>query len=523
MAMKLDNKTTQADFTLAFSRLSHRGPNRTQIDCRDGIALGFHRLAVMDPSEKGNQPFILDQQSLLCNGEIFNYQDIRKELGGTFKSQSDCEVILPLIKKDGLEKTCQKLDGEFAFVIWDSKYNIFLAARDPIGIRAFFYGKSNTSEDLVFASEAKALVPLCHDIKPFPPGHYFDGTNFQSYLDICQVTCAPITEHSTILTGIHQYLTQAVEKRLKADVPIGFLLSGGLDSSLVCAIAQRKLTEPIKTFAIGMKEDPIDLKHAKKVAESIGSEHKEYFMTQSMLLKSLDEVIYHLESWDITTIRASLGMYLLCQFIRKESSVKVLLTGEVSDELFGYKYTDFAPSPKAFQEESQKRIRELHMYDVLRADRCISAHGLEGRVPFSDQKFVQFVMAIDPQMKMNRTGMGKALLREAFAKDNYLPQSILFREKTAFSDGVGHSLMDSIQAYCEQKYSDQDLEQSKSKYSSGIPFSKESLFYREIFAKHYPDQGDLICDYWMPNKTWKNCNVSDPSARVLPNYGKSAQ
>jgi Asparagine synthase (glutamine-hydrolyzing) len=311
---------------------------------------------------------------------------------------------------------------------------------------------------------------------------------------------------------------------MDADAPVGFLLSGGLDSSLVCAVAQKMNPEkPIKTFAIGMSEDAIDLKYAQEVADYIHSDHTVVYMTKEEVLESLDEVIKILGTYDITTIRASMGMYLICKKIHKISDVRVLLTGEISDELFGYKYTDFAPNAEEFQKESQKRIRELHMYDVLRADRCISSNSLEARVPFGDIDFVKYVMAIDPEKKLNKYNKGKYLLRHSF-EGNYLPEDILYREKAAFSDAVGHSMVDYLKEYAETCYSDEKFEKTCKKYDyHAEPFTKESLLYREIFEKYYPGQAEMIVDFWMPNKEWEGCNVNDPSARVLANYGASGR
>ena len=316
-------------------------------------------------------------------------------------------------------------------------------------------------------------------------------------------------------------LIAAVEKRLDADAPVGFLLSGGLDSSLVCSIAAKKLGKPIRTFAIGMDTDAIDLKYARQTAEYLGSEHHEIIINRDMVINSLEEVIRLLGTWDITTIRASMGMYLLCKAIHEQTDVRVLLTGEISDELFGYKYTDYAPTADAFQQESQKRIRELYMYDVLRADRCISSNSIEARVPFGDLDFVRYVMAIDPEKKLNRYGKGKYLLRKAFEGD-WLPSEILWREKAAFSDAVGHSMVDDIKEYAESLYTEEEFQMRRANYSAHcMPFTKESLFYREIFEKYYHDQSRTIVGFWMPNKAWPGCNVNDPSARVLANYGAS--
>ena len=230
-----------------------------------------------------------------------------------------------------------------------------------------------------------------------------------------------------------------------------------------------------------------------------------------------------LGTWDITTIRASIGMYLVCKWIHEHTDVRVLLTGEISDELFGYKYTDFAPSAAAFQEEAEKRIRELHVYDVLRADRCISVNSLEARVPFGDLKFVRYAMSIDPELKMNTHNMGKYLIRKAFADDHILPDEILWRQKAAFSDAVGHSMVNDLKALAERTYTDKEFIEKASKYGYCRPFTKESLLYRELFETYYPGQAAMIPDFWMPNKTWPGCNVEDPSARVLSNYGASGQ
>lgn len=307
---------------------------------------------------------------------------------------------------------------------------------------------------------------------------------------------------------------------MDADAPLGFLLSGGLDSSLVCAVSAKILKKPIRTFAVGMNTDAIDLKYARQVADYIGSEHTEIYITKEDVLEALPVVISILGTYDITTVRASIGMYLLCRAIHEKTDIRVLLTGEISDELFGYKYTDFAPSPEAFQQESEKRLRELYMYDVLRADRCISANSLEARVPFGEIDFVKYVMSIDPSKKMNIYGKGKYLLRHAFEGD-YLPPDILMREKAAFSDAVGHSMVDDLKEYAERTYTDEEFEKKRMKYTFATPFTKESLLYRELFEQYYPGKAEMIRDFWMPNKAWKGCDVNDPSARVLSNYGAS--
>jgi asparagine synthase (glutamine-hydrolysing) len=490
--------------------------------------LGFHRLAIIDTSPDGNQPFSTPDVSLVCNGEIYNYHQLRSEFSDySYTSQSDCEVIIPLFLNRGIEKTAQSLDAEFAFVLHDKGGDKFYAARDPLGIRPLFYGiPDHENNALAFASEAKALTPFCNQVKPFPPGHFYvgDGMGLPRFHPYNEITKQEPTNDDlpTILTNIRELLTEGVRKRLQSDVPIGFLLSGGLDSSLVCAIAARLSDKPITTFSVGIDTNPIDTKYAKQVAEYLGSDHHEVIFTEEEVKNTLDELIYHLETWDITTIRAAMGMYLVCKYIREKTDIRVVMTGEVSDELFGYKYTDFAPSAEEFQKEAVKRIDEIHLYDVLRADRSISAHGLEARVPFSDRDFVAYVMSIPGSVKMNTYGIEKALLRKAFEGD-YLPHSILYRAKAAFSDAVGHRMVDYLKELAAERYPVERLFDPEQQVllQKPRPFTLESKMYRDIFEKHFPGHSSLIPAFWMPNKNWKNCDVDDPSARVLPNYGDS--
>ncbi len=513
---------TYYDFKKGFDKTISRGPDDSRIiDTGKGL-LGFHRLSIMGLTPDGMQPFELDGSYVVCNGEIYGYEKIKEELSKKykFKSGSDCEILLPMYREYGTGMFAM-LDAEFALIIFDGKTGKYIAARDPIGIRPLFYGYDKKGV-ILFASEAKNLVGMCDRVMPFPPGHYYIDGRFVQYCDIADVKEICRDSLETVCKKIHDKLIAGVEKRLVADAKVGFLLSGGLDSSLVCAIAAKKSGKPIKTFAIGMSEDAIDLKYAKQVADYIGSDHTEVIMTKEQVLSELDKVVSILGTYDITTIRASMGMYLLCKWIHENTDIRVLLTGEISDELFGYKYTDFAPSPEEFQKESQKRVRELYMYDVLRADRCISVKSLEARVPFGDLDFVKYVMSVDPAKKMNVYGKGKYLLRHAFEGD-YLPHDILYREKAAFSDAVGHSMVDYLKEYANSYYTDSEFEEIKKKYTHAVPFTKESLLYREIFEKYYPGQSDMVVDFWMPNKSWKGCDVNDPSARVLSNYGDSGK
>lgn len=511
------------DFQKGFVQTISRGPDCSRIvDTGNGF-LGFHRLAIMGLTPEGMQPFSLNGNYIVCNGEIYGFERWKKSLSENyhFASDSDCEILLPMYQEYGTEMF-KLLDAEFACIIYDGTTQEYIAARDPIGIRPLYYGYDNNGV-IIFASEAKNLVSLCDKVMPFPPGHYYKQGKFICYCDIAHVDKVCRDDLETVCKNIHDKLVAGIEKRLVADAKVGFLLSGGLDSSLVCAVAARKSSQPIRTFAIGMSEDAIDLKYAKQTADYIGSCHTEVIITKDDVLSSLKEVIHLLGTFDITTIRASMGMYLVCKAIHEQTDIRVLLTGEISDELFGYKYTDFAPSAEEFQKEAEKRIRELHMYDVLRADRCISVNSLEARVPFGDLDFVRYVMAIDPEKKLNTYGKGKYLLRHAFEEGGYLPEEILWREKAAFSDAVGHSMVDYLKEYAQQYYTDEEFTAKCQAYSHARPFTKESLLYREIFEQYYPGQGEMIVDFWMPNKTWEGCDVNDPSARVLANYGASGE
>lgn len=513
---------TKEEFKHCFDKTVSRGPDMQRIEEVPGGMLGFERLSIMDLSESGMQPFAFGENRVVCNGEIYGFRSIREALSEkyTFISESDCEILLPMYREYGM-KMFEKLDAEFACIIFDAEKKALIAARDPIGIRPLYYGYTKVGE-IVFASEAKNLVDLVERIQPFPPGHYYADGKFVCYRDMTQVTEVCQDDVDTICKNIHDKLVTGISKRLDADAPLGFLLSGGLDSSLVCAVSAMILQKPIRTFAIGMKTDAIDLKYAREVADYIHSDHTEVIITKEDVLTALPEVISVLGTYDITTIRASIGMYLVCKAIHEQTDIRVLMTGEISDELFGYKYTDFAPDGDSFQKEAQKRIRELHMYDVLRADRCISSNSIEARVPFGDLDFVQYVMSIDPAKKMNVYNMGKYLLRHAFEGD-YLPHDILMREKAAFSDAVGHSLVDNLKEFAETQYTEEAFQKGCAKYTFATPFTKESLLYRDIFESYYPGQAEMVADFWMPNKEWEGCNVNDPSARALSNYGASGK
>ena len=549
--------SSQADPRLVAEMLAKtitRGPDDTRITETGNGFLGFNRLSIMGLTPEGMQPFMLGHNAVVCNGELYGFRKMRdalKKRGYSFRSASDCEILLPMYREFGTDMF-RLLDAEFALVLYDAQAQRYIAARDPVGIRPLYYGQDESGA-YVFSSEPKSLVGVCEKIMPFPPGHYAvidaaepgdtaaerqgtsiragrrsqtRGSSVQSmelheYRRIWKADGLHQEDLETITAMIREKLLAGIEKRLDADAPVGFLLSGGLDSSLVCGAAAKLLDKPLQTFSIGMDIDAIDLKYARKVADYIGSDHHEVIMTRDDVIAALEPVIHALGTWDITTVRASIGMYLVCKWIHENTDIRVILTGEISDEIFGYKYTDFAPDADAFQKESEKRIREIHMYDVLRADRCISVHSLEARVPFGDLDFLSYCMAIDPEKKMNTYGIGKYLLRHAFEKDDLIPYEILMREKAAFSDAVGHSMRRDLMDYAESLYTDQEYETKRQKYTHAMPFTKESLLYREIFEKYYPGQAEMVADFWMPNKEWEGCDVNDPSASVLSNYGAS--
>ena len=534
-----------ADIREALLKTKSRGPDDSRIVNTGNGWLGFNRLSIMGITESGMQPFVSRERNtcllsdltesaegyippedsdmiLVCNGEIYGFRSLRQELlakGYAFSSESDCEILPALYREHGTGMF-RMLDAEFALILYDRKENTYIAARDPIGIRPLYYGIRDDGT-YVFASEPKNLVPLVSSVKTFPPGHFFKNGVFTRYRDMSEVVSFHDDGPLRISENIHDLLFRGVKKRLDSDTPVGFLLSGGLDSSLVCGIAASMSDQPLETWSVGMDVDAIDLKYARQVADFIHSNHHEVIITRDDVIGALEPLIELLGTYDITTIRASMGMYLVCRAIHEQSDLRVILTGEISDEIFGYKYTDFAPSAEEFQKEAEKRIREIHMYDVLRADRCISVNSLEARVPFGDLDFVEYCMSIDPKKKMNRYGIGKYLLRRAFEDDELIPENILWREKAAFSDAVGHSLKDDLEAYAEQIYTDEAFEAGILKYGHARPFTKESLLYRDIFEKYYPGQSEMVVDFWMPNRNWEGCNVTDPSARVLSNYGES--
>ena len=500
-----------------YNKVSDRGPDSNNITYHKEVVLGFHRLAIIDLSDLGNQPFKHPYTDihLICNGEIFNYEHLRDSLNFTTFSDSDCEVILYLYNLYGIDLTLKSLDGEFAFLLYDEKRNKIIAARDPFGIRPLFIGKNTETNSIIFSSEMKG-IPDNYKIEHVKPGHYYEIDMDTKVLSkkqyyLYNYYSFPSSYNRQIEYNINKLLKSAVNKRLMSDREVGCLLSGGLDSSLIAGIAAKKLGKKLHTFSIGMPDSP-DIKFAREVADYIGSTHHEVVLDKDIFLKAIDEVIYTIESFDITTVRASVGHYLVSKYVRENTNVKVLLGGEGADELCGgYIYFQKAPSPEEFNNECLKLLKQIHIFDVLRSDRCISKWGLESRVPFLDKEFVSFYMSIDPKLKSDGH---KNLLRNSFASssEKIIPDSILKRKKEAFSDGVSsveNSWHKIIKEWVEPKIKDEDLNKS---------YTKEGQYYFKTFTDFFGIENiDIIPHYWLPNQEWVGKKI-DPSARDLDIY-----
>ena len=525
-----------------FNRISKRGPDNTQCRMENNVFLGFHRLSINDISESGNQPMVLNDYYLICNGEIFNHQKIIDEYGFKTKSKSDCEVILHLysylIEKisednsdpynDVMNILCNKLDGEFSFVLYDSMRNYIYVARDPYGVRPLFIG-TTSNNDIVFSSELKGLNNLVESAKQFEPGSYMViGNNIpQLKLEVTHnkyhniqlfdhiVNNDLITENE-ILESLNNFFREAVYKRMMSDKEICSLLSGGLDSSLVASIVSEKLgPNKLKTFAIGIKGSP-DLKYAQMVADHIKSVHHSIELTEEQFLEAIEEVIIAIESYDTTTVRASVGNYLVSKYIKENTDCKVIFNGDYADEVCGgYKYFKKTISDMEFHNECVRLVNDIHFFDCLRSDRSISNNGLEARVPFADKDFVNFYLSIRPGLRMSYDKIEKYMLRKAFMNDNLLPEEILWRQKEAFSDGVTaetRSWYEIIQEFVDTQMTDEYFEENKNKYHHNTPVLKESFYYREIFEKHYGGFDNVIPYFWMPK--WCG-DMTDPSAREI--------
>ena len=505
--IKTDVKALRQQALQLSKLLRHRGPDWSGVWNNDNAILVHERLAIVD-TENGAQPLINDNRNhiLAVNGEIYNHKQLEKGLGSPypFKTKSDCEVILPLYLEHGSD-FIDMLQGMFAFILYDGEQNRYLIARDHIGIIPLYYGYDEHGQ-LFVASELKALVPVCKQIKEFPPGHYFDSKigELRQYYKRDWMSYDAVKDNPADLGELKAALEHSVKSHLMSDVPYGVLLSGGLDSSLTSVIAQqfakRRVEDDDNTeawwprlhsFAVGLAGSP-DLVAAQKVADAIGTVHHTVHFTVQEGLDALRDVIYFLETYDVTTIRASTPMYLMARKI-KAMGIKMVLSGEGSDELFGgYLYFHKAPNAKEFHEETLRKLNRLHMFDCNRANKAMSAWGIEARVPFLDKEFMDVAMRLNPQAKMCGGGkMEKHILRQAF--DGVLPDEILWRQKEQFSDGVGYSWIDSLKAHAEKEVSDQQMATASFRFPVNTPDSKEAYYYRVIFEEHFPHAGAIAC------------------------------
>jgi asparagine synthase (glutamine-hydrolysing) len=495
-----DRTNCNIDYEISHQLLSVRGPDSQTYQVDSQRILGFTRLSINDISEDGNQPMKTTNTHLMCNGEIFNYKQLMEKYSIDCKSKSDCEVLLHLYEKDAFFP--REFNGDFAVFIEDMKRNRVVLSRDRVGVRPLFYGFAKNSGDFVVASEMKCLS-MCENIQHVVPGSivYFDKTTRQ-------ITIEKYYEVTSILTvskPVHflkDILIESTKRRLLSDRPIGCLLSGGLDSSVITSILCKLLgPKNVRTYSIGM-EGSLDLSYARKVANFLGTNHTEVIFTAEEGLTAIPDVIYALESYDITTVRASVGMFLLGKYISKHTNDKVIFSGEGSDELLcGYLYFHYAPSGGEAHKESLRLISDLYKYDVLRADRCISPHGLELRVPFLDKDFMNFCTSLHGELKQPRDGMEKRILREQFIGE--LPDEVLWRRKDGFSDGV------SSKTKLWYEYIEEYAEKQVSEKPSGM--TKEAYYYKSIYDKFFPHYPKPIDYYWMP----KWINSSNPSGRTL--------
>ena len=520
-------------------RLRHRGPDWSGIyDCETAI-LGHERLAIVDPTS-GKQPLISPSNNLIlaANGEIYNHSELRKpyEASYGFKTKSDCEVILALYEKEG-KSFVNKLNGIFAFAIYDQEKDEYFIARDHMGIIPLYMGWDGNGTFFV-ASELKALEGICSRIELFPPGHYLHSKDeaptkwYHPEWD----TYEAVKDNSTSIDELHDALTDAVHRQLMSDVPYGVLLSGGLDSSITSALAKKFAAKRVESgdtqsawwpqlhsFSVGLEGSP-DLAAAQKVAEHIGTVHHEIKFTIQEGLDAIREVIYHLETYDITTIRASTPMFLMARAI-KALGIKMVLSGEGADELFGgYLYFHKAPNAKEFHEETVRKLEKLHQYDCLRANKSLAAWGIEGRVPFLDKEFIEVAMQINPKDKMiSGDRMEKWVLRKAF--EDYLPKSVVWRQKEQFSDGVGYSWIDNLKKVVGEKVTDEQMDNAHFRFPVQTPQNKEEFFYRSIFESHFPSDAAALSVPSVPSVAcstpvalaWDEAfqNQNDPSGRAV--------
>ncbi|MER2493137.1 asparagine synthase B [Catenovulum sediminis] len=507
----LDLKTDRAELRQQALELSktmrHRGPDWSGIYAGENAILAHERLAIVDV-DNGAQPLFNQNRNhiLAVNGEIYNHKELEAGLSIDYKFQtkSDCEVILAKYEEKGIS-FIDELKGMFAFILYDEAKNEYLIARDHIGIIPLYMGWDEHGNFYV-ASEMKALVPACHSIKEFPPGHYLHSATGEltKYYQRDWMSYDAVKDNKADAKDINAALEKAVKTHLMSDVPYGVLLSGGLDSSVISAITQKFAEKRIEdndqtdawwpklhSFAVGLEGAP-DLIAAKKVADAIGTVHHEIHYTVQDGIDAVRDVIYHLETYDVTTIRASTPMYLMARKI-KAMGIKMVLSGEGADEVFGgYLYFHKAPNAKEFHEETLRKLNKLHMFDCARANKAMSAWGVESRVPFLDKDFLDIAMSINPEAKMCRDGkIEKNILREAF--DGYLPEEVLWRQKEQFSDGVGYSWIDSLKEHAAAQVSDDQLANADHRYPHNAPDTKEAYYYRSIFEEFFPHASCAEC------------------------------
>ena len=498
------------------NKIQHRGPDNTTSQwINDHTFFMFHRLAIHGLDEISNQPIQIDSYFLLCNGEIYNYRELieKYNLESEYKTNSDCEIIIHLFKKLGLKEMCRELNGEFAFILYDSENNVTYVGRDQLGIRPLFW--IYDKDEIIFSSEMKSLVNFDKIITHFPPNMGW-SSDTDEYFQIYHLypTFTMDTEEM-IINKIKQLFEISVQRRMTGDREIGCLLSGGLDSSTVAALVSKYLPEGQKlfTFSIGLESSP-DVISSRIVSEHIGSEHFVFNPSEQELLEAIEKTIYQIESYDTTSIRASVGNFLISLFIRQNTNKVVIFNGDCSDELLnGYYGMSLSKDISLLYQENRKLIENIHYFDVLRSDRCIAGAGLEARTPFSCPDFVQYVMSIPQEYKIiDKERMEKHIFRKAF--EDILPHEIVWRKKCAFSDAISletRSWYEIIQEYIEHIVSDEEFQNESYKYIYNTPYDKESYYYRKIFEKYYPNQEHIIPYFWrQPFSTQK-----DPSARLL--------
>jgi asparagine synthase (glutamine-hydrolysing) len=526
--------------------IRHRGPDWSGIFSNDKALMAHERLAIVDPLS-GKQPLFSEDQKLVlaANGEIYNHTELRAQFEGryNFQTKSDCEVILALYKEKG-SSFLDELNGIFGFAIYDVETDSYLIARDHMGIIPLYIGWDENGTFYV-ASELKALEGVCTKIELFPPGHYLDSNEgeLKRWYSRDWMEYDAIKDNKTDILKLRKALEDAVHRQLMSDVPYGVLLSGGLDSSITSAIAKKYANKRIESndqekawwpqlhsFAIGLEGSP-DLAAAQKVADHLDTVHHEIKFTIQEGIDAIRDVVYHLETYDITTIRASTPMYLLARAI-KAMGIKMVLSGEGADEIFGgYLYFHKAPSAKDFHEENVRKLDKLHMYDCLRANKSLASWGIEGRVPFLDKEFMDVAMRINPEDKMiNGERMEKWVLRKAF--EDMLPESVAWRQKEQFSDGVGYDWIDNLKEMVDSEISDEQLKNAKYKFPIQTPSSKEEFYYRSIFTDHFPSDTAALCVPSVPSVAcsspvaleWDESfkNMNDPSGRAVANVHDDA-